>query len=70
MLLLDTVDVTSFSAKKKLAIESWKDIEELKCIYVVKKTILKDYILYGSNYMTFLNRQNYGTVKKAVAARE
>lgn len=34
-----------------------------------KKSVWKGYILYGSNYMTFWKRQNYGDIKKLVVTR-
>lgn len=37
--------------------KSWKDVEEpLMCITKWKKSILKNYILYGSNSIAFLEK--------------
>jgi len=44
-----------FSAKKKEAMELWKDMKKLflKRIFKWKKPILEGQILYNSNYMKF-----------------
>ena len=36
----------------------------LNAFYQVKEVNLKKHILYESNYMTFLKRQNYGFSKR------
>ena len=57
-------NATLFSANRKWAIKSWKDMEETS-MYISKwkKMFWKGDIPYNSNYMTFWKRQNYGDSK-------
>lgn len=36
----------------------------LKCIVLIEKPDLKEYIVYNTTYMTFWKRQNYGDRKQ------
>ena len=55
-------------AKKKGAVESWKDIEGKNTKW--KKPIWKGCLRYAFNYITFWKRQNMGTVKRKLPQRK